>query len=393
MQLFFTKNRVIIFSLYIVLSTFMFSCSSKEHHSSADITIKVQLDTNYNSWVYLQRISPNRTYTIDSVFVDKAKYFSLKTKAIQSPDIYIVRFSPKQAISLILFKDQSVKVHIKSLGKPLKYTLSASPDSQWMKDINNQINRHIYQFDSIYSTYSKLSNQQRSVLRNQTDSLLRQNQLQLYQGLKHQIKKHPSSLTSIMGLYSNFGNIHILNIKYDLNLFKEVADSLKALYPTNTHVKALVAQVQKQEIIKSTISKREELLSVGNHFPNLCFYSLADSIYCLKDCHANYKLIYLWRAQDKKFWDINPQLTALYKKYNRATFEVIAISAEKDKLSWANYCRMERFKWINLIIEPPQIPQIDPEEVFPRLYLLDKNFTILAKNPDVKTIETIINKR
>lgn len=390
----FAFRPIIYIILFIITGSLMHSCTNKSSNIEGNnITINVNMEgLEFSGIIYLERMNTTRTIIIDSIMAGDISGFSFNINPKQANDIYILRFSHKQAITLVLSENDKINIIIKEQPVNTRYTISGSIDSEIMFNINRVINNHTEKYDKIYGDYRNAAAEENiDVIRATTDSLLRLNQISIYTELKQIIQSHPTSLSSLIGLYSKFGSHRILDLELDYTLFKLVSDSLSAKYPNNIHSIALQKTIKNFKIKNELIENTELLLDKGNVFPDLSLISLDNTIYNIKDNQSKVKLIYIWKSKYKKFWDTNPILISLYKSYSRKDFDVIAISFEKDKLAWSNYCSMGRFEWVNLLASPDDEATINPYGIYPRIYVLDSDFKIIAKDPDVNELESIIN--
>jgi len=367
------------------------ACNNENSDTKDSINVKIELTSVFKGYVYIYRITPNSSLALDSALVNgTAVDFEIQT--FQSPDIYLLRLSPQQSLMFTAKNNQNIGITIDPNTIPLNYNIENSIGSELIKENNSLINSSVRNFDSVYTNYRTADKDvDINKLRLKTDSSLKAIQDNLYYNLKNKIEKHPSKLSSIIGLYSRFGNSFIFNIELDSSLFYLVSDSCNAKYPNNSHTIALMESIKESKDKINNIDIKEDLLDKGNIFNDICLLKSDETNYCIYNNTAKYKIIYIWRSKDKAFWDINPVLKEIYNSSSRKNLDIIGISAEKDKLSWRNYCTMEGLNWINLLAEPNQIEEIDPRGTFPRIYILDKDFKIIAKDPDVKDIKELIH--
>ena len=387
-------RSTIYITIIVIIGSLMRSCTSQSSNTEDNfISININMEgLEFSGIVYLERMNTTRTIVIDSVLAGNISSINFNINPKQANDIYILRFSHMQAITLILTENDTVNITIKEHPINTNYTISGSFDSEIMFNINSVINNHTEKYDEIYGEYRDAAGDENiERIRATTDSLLRLNQLSIYTELKQIIQSNPTSLSSLIGLYSKFGSHRILDLELDYTLFKLVSDSLSAKYPNNIHSIALQKTIKNFKSKKELIENTELLLDKGNVFPDLSLISLDNTIYNIKDNQSKIKLIYIWKAKYKKFWETNPILISLYNSYSREDFDVIAISFEKDKLAWSNYCSMGRFKWVNLLASPDDEATINPYGIYPRIYILDSDFKIIAKDPDINELESIIN--
>jgi len=391
---FFKQSNLLVTSVVLGLILSIYSCNFSSSSIVKESSIEVVFDSiSFNGKLYLERLDPNTTILMDSIIGGDSKDLIFNIKPEQFPEIYVLRFSSDQAITIIIDSISNVKVRISNFPYNSNYSIIGSNSSNIIKKNNSILNKHIVFFESTYSEYRRRKRDDSfDYYRKQTDSILRQNQIELYNQLKGSIEHNPKSLASLLAIYSKFGSENIFNINYDLPTFQLLADSLISEFPNNTHAIFFYNSVQKKIVDIELKEKRERLLDEGNEYPDISLFSLDNKYYNIKNTRADVIVIYLWKSKYKAFWDDNVVLRKLYDKFDRNKLEIIGISFEKDKLSWSNYCRMEKMNWINLISGPENINLINPNDVYPRIFVLDSSFNILAKDATIEELELILNK-
>jgi len=388
------QSKSLVISVVSCFFISLYSCNFSNLSTVNKSSIEVVFDSiSFNGKLYLERLDPNTTILVDSIIGGDSKDLVFKITPKQFPDIYILRFSSDQAITIIIDSTSNVKVRISDFPYYSNYSITGSNSSNIIRKNNSILNEHIGVFEHKYSEYrNRKRDDSFDYYRKQTDSILRQNQIELYNKLKESIEHNPKSLASLLAIYSKFGTENIFNIDYDYSTFKLLADSLISAFPKNSHSISFYSSVQKKMVDMELKEERERLLDKGNEYPDIRLFSLDDKYYSIKDTKADIIVIYLWKSKYKAFWEDNVILRKLYDKYDRNKFEIIGISFEKDKLSWSNYCRMEQMNWINLISGPENIDLINPNDIYPRIFVLDSSFNILVKDATIDELELILNK-
>jgi len=259
------KNKLsILIPLLVVIFT---ACNNNDSNSKDSINLKIELTEAFKGNIYLYRITPNSTIAIDSSLVN-GTFVEFRIHAFQSPDIYLLRLSTQQSIMLSAKSGQNIDINIDANTTPIKYSISNSMSSQLIRKNNTLINSAVSDFDSVYAIY-RTSKEDIINLRKTTDSNLKAIQENLYYSLKNNIEKHPSELSSIIGLYSRFANSFIFNIELDSSLFYLVSDSCSANYPNNSH--AIELKKSKNEFKDKTYNTdlQKHLLDVISIFKDI----------------------------------------------------------------------------------------------------------------------------
>jgi len=386
--------KLLIISVITVFTLGISSCNSTDSYIKKTSSIEIVFDSiSFNGKLYLERLTPKSTIFVDSIISKGAKDLVFNINPKQFPEIYVLRFGIDQAITLVLDTVSKIKVEIDKYPYNSNYIVVGSKSSDLIEHNITIINKH---FDLFEKKYNEFRNRKRdekfNYYRKQTDSLLRQNQIDLYNELKQNIEQNPKSLASILAIYSKFGNENIFNIDYDFSTYKILSDSLIAVFPSNTHAMFFNNMVEKKTIDNELRKRRENLLNKDHKYPDIKLLDLNNKLYDIKNTKADIIVVYLWKSKYKAFWENNIKLRKLYKKYDRNKLEIIGISYEKDKLSWSNYCRIEKMNWINLISGPENVDIINPNDTYPRIFVLDKDFNILIKDATIGELEQILKQ-
>ena len=390
------KAQFYFISLIAIFAVLMVQSCKIDDSNSKD-TIRIELSSDSINLatqnIVVERMTPSQNIAIDCKTEMKDGILSLEFDPFQSPDIYSLLFENQERINLIIYNNEVVKIALESEPISWNYKISGSYESQFIQDLNTIVYRCNSQMDFFYKQYRNAPiDSNRTNFRLYTDSILQQLQLQMYGELKDSIRSKSNSLAGLLGLYSKIGRNNIFDINLDFDLFQLVSDSLSSSFPDNTH--AVFFKERMNSIINKNniIEERAKQLDKGNIFPDICLNCLDENKYCISECTSEYKIIYLWKSNKAQFWQLNPILKTIYNKHSRKQVDIIAISFESDKLEWANYCRLERFNWINLISGPENEMEINPRSQYPKVYILDRENKILAVDPDTNDLHYFNDK-
>ena len=393
-KLFLGRTKLFVISVILVFFLGFNSCNFTVPSIEKKSSIEIVFDsTSFKGKLYLEKLAPKSTILVDSIICKGTKDLVFNINSKQFPEIYVLRFGLDQAITLVLDSISKIEVEINTYPYNSNYIVVGSKSSDLIEQNNTIINKHLDFFEKKYNEFrNRKRDENLNYYRKQTDSILRENQIDLYNKLKQSIEHNPKSLASLLAIYSKFGTENIFNIDYDFYTYKLLSDSLISTFPNNTHAIYFNNIVKKKVVDNELKKKREEMLDKGYKYPDIKLVDLNNKLFDIKTIKADIIAVYLWKSKYKAFWDNNVKLRELYKKYDRKKLEIIGISFEKDKLSWSNYCRMEKMNWINLISGPENLDIINPNDIYPRIFVLDKNFNILAKDATIEELELILKK-
>jgi hypothetical protein len=311
---------------------------------------------------------------------------------MESPELYVLKSEHfNQAITLLAEAGEIIEVEGDLPSMNEAYEVRNSVGSERVHELTQIINGRMALVSEYYTQYrDNPDSLEINVLRAKVDSLLRVNQVAVYGEVRDFIKANPASLSSLLALYSKFGTNTILEYKYDSDLFKMVSDSLIHKYPNNTHSLKLHQKVLDYANADQLKAEREESLSVGKVFPEIILNSIDNEPQQLNICKAKVCVVTVWVSTNKESWDMNARLKDIYKKYNAKGLGIYAISFDTDKLAWANYCHMDRLVWTNVIGYPREKQMLNAEEKMPRVFVLDSDKKIIAKDPSMDKLEELL---
>jgi len=311
---------------------------------------------------------------------------------LESPELYVLRSDHfKQAITLLIDAGEHLQLSgdLPTLNEA--YSVSGSDGSSRVYELTQIINRRMAKVNVYYSEYrDNPDSLDQNVLRAKVDSLLQLNQLAVYNEIRGFINKSPSSLSSLLALYSRFGRNTILDYKFDADLFKMVSDSLIAKYPNSSHAIKLHQKVLEFENAGQIKAEQEEALSVGKVFPEIMLNDIDNLVKQLSKCKAQICIVALWKSTNKDSWDMNAKLREVYGKFHDKGLQIYEISFDTDKLAWVNYCHMEKLVWTNVIGNLRVKGMLNAEEKIPRIFIIDSKRKILAKDPKVEDLDKLI---
>ena len=382
-------NKIIL-SIIVISLLGLFSCNNAAEKSNGmKANVKISLtNIKQSSKIYVINIGAVKNTVVDSVLIDKNGIIDFDILLNQSPDLYIFQFSPSESIRLALSDNEEVKINILATPINSNYSISGSKDSELILEYSKFVQKHMSLHDSIYLNYRKYAGSDSlHYMKLKTDSLLKNNFVDTYESLKQMVLDNTNSLASLLGVYSKFGNSNILDIDYDYYVFEALSDSLINKYPNNTHAISLKTRVSQFMDKQFLIEERYQNLDKGGKFPFITLKSIDNSLYSIEKSVSKRKIVFLWKANTKSFYDFNIVLRKLSKEYKSDELQIIAISSEKDLLQWRNYVRMERMKWVNLIADENTEELINPKAEYSFAYVLDEDNNILARIKNAEQLQ------
>lgn len=165
--------------------------------------------------------------------------------------------------------------------------------------------------------------------------------------VKH-LLENPYSMTDIPVLYEKLGDVSpIFSRPTDAIFFRQVADSLKTVYPDSRYVKALDAEAARRE---KALRLNSTLLSAKEaSFPDIVLPDISGKDKALSSVEAKVILVHFWNAADnaQKMLNID-SLLPIYNDFHSLGFEIYAVCVSPDKAEWGSVVHSQELPWINV---------------------------------------------
>jgi len=383
-----------IFAIFTILIMLLSACNNSSNNDADQVQIEGHFTKSSNEPIFLLELNAEELTKVDSTVIDENGYFRFKFVPSENPQFYVVRSDHfNQAVTLLVKPGEHIDLGGDLPNLNHDYQVANSPGSERVRKLTQIINSHMDVVTDLYSEYrDNPDSLDLNTLRAKVDSLLKVNQVSVYEDVRSFIKEEPSSLSALLALYSTFGRNSILEYKYDSDLFNLVSDSLIHKYPNSSHAIKLHQKVLDLKKADELKREREAVLDPGKVFPEIILYDIDNKPRYLTRCKAKVCIVTAWASTDKPSWDLNEKLKKLYRKYHAEGLEIFAISFDTDKLAWTNYCHMNHWDWINVIGYPREKQMLNAEEKLPRVFVLDANRKVLAKDPEWDNLAAIIEQ-
>jgi len=349
------------------------SCSSKK----AGIDIKVPGVQERD--LILSVLNINKVDVVDTLKTDASGKASLKFDLpYESPNFYYVSYNGVQLASLLLCPGDRAKIEVDTNGRNLK--IKGSKESELLQTVNSQIEKGQKSFDSLSVQMIACSEigDVESVKR------LRYELGRLYVEQKQAAIKHlvtnPKSFTNIRNLYRQFNeNFPMFAELTDGVYFKQLADSLKTVYPESPYVKALEKEAATSfNEMELTYRMKEVPQSL---FPELAITDTKSKVQKLSSLAGKPFILLFWDPTNNEQKMFNAELEKVYNQFKGRGFEIYSVCITTDKAYWHSI--VNRFPWINVCdgngTSSTSLTLYNVTKL-PALYLFNKKGEITAKD-------------
>ncbi len=372
------------FSILVFLGS---SCSKP----SNEIAINGKINSTEPIMLYFSELAIGDIVLLDSVKTNSDGTFKVGFKVSEYPTFIVVE-SPvlKGRVTLVVKKGDVIELNSTKENFAFGYSVNGSNYSSEILQMQQYITGQVMEADSIYMDFRYSPDTTNFVQRRSTaDSLLKYNYLETYNYLKDFIANHPASFSSLLNLYSEYSGKKILDFELDFDVFKLVADSCAAKFPTNSHVSDLKKRVDSQLAKLANKQKIEQSLQPGNIAPPFSLPDISGKLHNTNDLKGKTLILHFWSYSQKPSWDLNASLKEIYKATKSDSFEIVGINIDADKLAWANTVALDKLEWINVIADEKVLNLYNIEKQS-KIFVIDKNGKIVLNSTDIDEVRKYV---
>jgi len=220
----------------------------------------------------------------------------------------------------------------------------------------------------------------------------------------HFISQGFDSISSAIDFVSNMSKINLESNHFVLNFLManyrnpKNPDQERALvYLSDNYYlngKATWADPRFLKLLQNKIDALRYSL-IGNKSPDLKLQAPDDKIISLNNLEADYTIIYFWSPDCASCKIETPQLYKIYKKFKGNGLKVYAVYTHADKEIWQSYIDDKNLDWINVYdpLMKSNFGKLFNVDFTPKLYILDKDKKIVAKNMNPAQAEIFLENR
>jgi glutathione peroxidase-family protein len=378
-------KKIPVLLLFITL----FACSKQQK-----AVVQGNLVNGSNKFVFIDVIKKEGVVTVDSMKIGTGGKFNF-TIPMSVPGFYQLRFKDDQAMTILLFPKEKVRIHgdydnffeTKTIeGSAETQKLNALDDS--LRTVNNKLMKIAGLYDRLKVTPGNES---------KTDSLSRLFNQIAENYRKFSIKfilENLSSLTAVDALYQQyFTGVYVFNSTRDVQYYKLVSDTLSKYFPKvgmvnllNDNYTEMISNLEKaklQQIVKNA----------DNHVPELDLTGQNGKQTSLSSLRGKVVLLTFWSVNQPESIENLGGLKKVYRKYHGKGFEVYQVCVNKSISEWKNALAAHEIPWLSVC--DTTFPNSRTRDLYninslPMNYLINRDQTdILAKNISP---EDLINK-
>ena len=305
--------------------------------------------------VFLSKITPERMEPLDTIFVsDGSFYLEYPTTA---GEIYILEPENGNPIPLVPAVGERIAIKANAADYYNRYSISGSPESErtarlmrWSSNSREALDTLDASIEAQLETDPEACENNRASL----DSTFTRVVLAHKDSLKRFILEDTTSLANIRAFSQNLGQIQLITVSEDFDLFLKADRGLQARYPASIHAVAFHERIEriKQQLQQTrTFQEARERNAPGNFATNISLPDTAGNLRSLNELLGQVVLIDFWASWCKPCRVQNPLLIKLYDRYHGKGFEIFSVSLDgtpqqpNGKAAWLAAIAQDGLNW------------------------------------------------
>jgi hypothetical protein len=374
-------QRIIISTLPFFLFSLVFFSSCKQKEIAQ---IEGSLKNNKSSLeVKLFRQDFDKMVLLESLNLKENKSkFVFKLKDINEPTFFHLQVADERSRTIILLIEPGERTFLDvDMLNFREYSVSGSDGSLKTKMLNNRLSQTTKSLDSLNRLYINTENQAEKELLAEKYNAVIEDQRAFNSQF---IWENPMSRASVMALYQQYGeDQYIFDRAEDIQLFKVVGSSLKAMYPESEYTKGLLRDIANQERILASHKLIQFINEAESSLPEISLPNTKGDTIRLSALRGKVILLDFWASVNQASLLENRELLEIYAQFKGKGFEIFQVSLDVDKDSWLTALKLSEIPWISVRAENPDASLIVGSyniSGIPSNYLINKEFDIVGKN-------------
>ena len=311
---------------------------------SRQAKLSVEIADAPESEIVLMQQNVNRYDVLDTVKTDAVGRFTYKVKLEKGdPDFVYLYRNGRKISSLLLSCGDRVSVVADTVGN---YSVSGSEESEKLRQVDSDYTAFSEAMDSLAAEVNAAGNDRKAAA--ELGTKMTKMYTDYYRKCVRCVMENSKSLTVIPVFYQTVSNsFYVFSQDTDALHFKNVADSLAAVYPDSKYVRALKQEAESRSKQLELRVRMQTAESVG--FLDMEMPDTRGKKVRLGELDAKAILLYFWSPDDalQKMFNLDV-MKKVYADYKDRGLEIYQVAVASDKPAWARVVSAQGLEWINV---------------------------------------------
>lgn len=330
-----TNCRILLKISVFALAAVLASCTQKAK-------ISVEIQDAPSSEIVISQQNVNRYDILDTVKTDASGRFTCKVKVEDGdPDFFYLYRNGRKIASLLLQKGDEVYVKADTTGN---YEVTGSDESYRLSLVEKEYSDFTSVMDSLVAEISAADGDRTAELNRE----IAREYTAYYRNRVKYVMENSRSLTVVPVFYQTVGGgLYVFSQDTDAIHFRNIADSLSAVYPDSRYVKALREEADARTRRLELMIRMQNADAVG--YLDLELPDTQGRKVRLSDVDAKVVLLCFWSPDDavQKMFNLDV-LKNVYARYNDSGFEIYQVAISADKPAWERIVQAQGLEWVNV---------------------------------------------
>ena len=332
------KNcKIVLETAALCAVLFLASCSR-------NASVRGVLQQAPDSDVVVRLLDINRYETLDTVRTGSDGSFKFKVKVAENdPEFVYLFYGDTKIASLLLESGDRVNVDADTLGH---YSVKGSDESVRLMEVEKSLSDFSREFIALSDALEAAGETSAEAVELRKE--LAQSYIRYYRDRTRFVMENSHSLTVIPVLYQTIApGFPLFGQPTDAIHFRNISDSLSAVYPDSKYVRALRQEAEKRFRLLELNSKIQSAEPVD--FLDIELPDVKGEKKKLSDLKGKVVLVHFWTSSNAAQKMFNQDvLKPVYSDFHSKGLEIYQVALDSDKAEWARTVRNQNLEWVNV---------------------------------------------